>query len=329
MSNNTTTDIRKELNKEKERTNRPQHFTFIIFIIVSVIFWFLIKLSQEYSETYIMNITYHDIPSDKLMTQKIDSTVKFNITARGFYLAGLSLMHPEDLIIHLKNYTIRKSDENEYYISTLPLKESIAKLLDIDPTSINFSKNTLSFKLEKLYSKTVKVKSRAKISFKSSYNLYKPIIVKPSEILIYGSKSSLDTIHSVDTKSVEFSNINRNTTFEIELKNPDPAIFRLKPEKVKITLEVAKFTQSKVVVPITTIGKEYKIETFPKMDTIYFNVALKDFDKVNPKQFIVIPQIKGVNLKKANKLLLKVTKHPDFVNNIRTEPTDVEFILIR
>jgi len=314
---------------EKERANRPQYFTFVIFIIVSAIFWFLIKLSQEYSETYNMSITYQDVPNNKLLTQKIDSTVKFNITARGFYLLELSLLHPEELIIHLKNYTIHKSEENKYYISTLPLKESIAKLLDIDPTLINFSKSALSFKLEKLYSKKVKVINDVRFTFEGSYNLYNPITLKPSMVLVYGSKSGLDTIEDVHTKAIELNNIKENATIDVELKNPNPDLFKLSPEKVKLTLEVAKFTQSKVVVPITARIGRYQIETFPKMDTVYFNVALKDFDKVSVKQFIVSPDINGVDLKKVNKLLLKVTKHPDFVKNIRTEPTDVEFILIK
>ena len=326
---NSNTNKHERSTGNKERANRSQHFTFIIFIIVSAIFWLLIKLSQEYSETYNMSITYQDVPNNKLLTQKIDSTVTFNITARGFYLLELSLLHPEELVIHLKNYTIHKSDENLYYISTLPLKQSIAKLLDIDPVLIGFSKNALSFRLEKLYSKKVEVVSNISITFEGSYNLYKPLSLKPSSVLIYGSKSSLDTIREVHTKAIELANINENTTIDVGLENPNIKLFRLNPEKVKLTLEVAKFTQSKVVVPITSEGGTYHIETFPKMDTVYFNVALKDFDKVNPNQFIVSPEISGVDIKMANKLLLKVTKHPDFVKNLRTEPTDVEFILLK
>jgi len=328
MSNSNTNKSKRSIGN-KERVNRSQHFTFIIFIIVSAVFWLLIKLSQEYSETYNMSITYQDVPNNKLLTQKIDSTVTFNITARGFYLLELSLLHPEELVIHLKNYTIHKSDENLYYISTLPLKQSIAKLLDIDPALIGFSKNTLSFRLEKLYSKKVEVVSNISITFEGSYNLYKPLSLKPSSVLIYGSKSSLDTIKEVHTKAIELANINENTTIDVGLENPNIKLFRLNPEKVKLTLEVAKFTQSKVVVPIASEGGRYQIETFPKMDTVYFNVALKDFDKVNPNQFIVSPEISGVDIKMANKLLLKVTKHPDFVKNLRTEPTDVEFILLK
>ncbi len=323
------TNKNRELRNKKVRVDHSQYFTFLIFIVVSTIFWFLIKLSQEYSETYNMSIAYQDIPHNKLLTQKIDSTVKFNITARGFYLAELSLLHPEELIIHLKNYTIHKSDDNIYYISTQPLKESIAKLLDIDPELISFSKNALSFRLEKLYSKNVDVKSNIKLSFEGSYSLYKPPVLTPSRVKIYGTKKSLDTIEFVKTKAVELKNISKNSTLEIELENPNPAFFKLNPEKINLTLEVAKFTQSKVVVPISAGGNGYQIETFPKMDTVYFNVALNDFDKVNPKQFVVSPEVKGVDLKKANKLLLKVTRYPGFVKNIRTEPTEVEFILLR
>ena len=137
----------------RESKRQSSHFTFFVFIFISAVFWLLIKLSQEYSQTYNMKIEYKDIPANRLLTRKIDSTVKFNIKARGFYLLELSLLHPDELIIHLNNYTIHKADEDINYISTLPLKEKIANLLDINPDDISFSKNVLSFLLETLHSK--------------------------------------------------------------------------------------------------------------------------------------------------------------------------------
>jgi len=313
----------------EEKTRRSNHLTFIIFIIISSVFWLLIKLSQEYSQTYDMQIIYKDVPANKLLTQKIDSTVKFNIKARGFYLVELSLLHPDELIVHLKNYTIHKADEDVYYISTLPLKENIARLLDISPSNISFSKNILSFLLEKLQSKKVKVINDITLEFSGSFNLYKPVSLKPAEVMVYGPKSVLDTIEGIKTKHLKIGNIMQDKALDVDLVNPLPELTHVEPDKVMLSVKVAKFTQSGISIPINTSVSRYTLETFPKRVTVYFDVALKDYDKVNAGQFTVSPVIENVDLKTARKLNLKVTDHPDFVRNIMLEPDNVEFIIIK
>lgn len=330
MANIYSNKEKKEIKSILHRKKRISHFTFIIFIIISAIFWLLIKLSQEYSQTYNMNVTYSDIPMNKLLTQRIDSAVRFSITARGFYLAELSLLQPDELTIHLKNYTIQKADENIYYISTLPLKEKIAKILGIDPALISFSKNVLSFKLEKLYSKKVDVVGDISLSYEGSYNLYKPLSIIPKKVIIYGSQTALDTISSIKTKHLGLTNIKEDRHLSVELYNPNPNIFRIEPNKVDIDIQVEKFTQSSIEIPISTAasGKSY-IETFPKRVKLYYSVALKDFEKVKANQFLVAPSLSNIDIKTAHKLHLEIKKSPSFVRNLRLEPADVEFILVK
>jgi len=329
MANVYSKKEKKEIKSILHRKKRISHFTFVIFIIISAIFWLLIKLSQEYSQTYNMEVTYSDIPMNKLLTQRIDSTVRFNITARGFYLVELSLLQPDALIIHLKNYTIQKADENIYYISTLSLKEKIAKILGIDPTLISFSKNVLSFKLEKLYSKKVDVVGDINLSFEGSYNLYKPLSIMPKKITIYGSQAALDTISGIKTKHLVLTKIKENRLINVELNNPNPDIFRIEPNKADIDMQVEKFTQSSMEIPISTASGKSHIETFPKRVKLYYSVALKDFEKVKANQFLVAPSLSNIDLKKAHKLHLYINKSPAFVRNTRLEPSDVEFILVK
>jgi len=329
MANAYSNRGKKETRLLLKRKKRISHFTFIIFIIISVIFWLLIKLSQEYSQKYNMTITYKDIPINDLLTQKIDSTVDFNITARGFYLAELGLFRPDVLTIHLNNYSIQRSEGNIYYISTLPLKEKIANFLGIETALISFAKNKLYFKLEKLHSKNVDVVGDINLSFTGSYNLYKPLVIKPDKVTIYGPKTALDTIKNIKTKFLKLSNVKENTVFSVELNNPNPGFLRTDPEKVNVVMQVEKFTQSSLEIPISTASGRYHIETFPKRINIYYSVALKDFEKVKANQFSIAPSLNNIDIKKAHKLQLEIKKSPSFVRNIRLEPADVEFILVK
>jgi hypothetical protein len=315
-------------NKSVEK-NRSDYVVFATFLVISTILWLLIKLSQEYSVSYNMHIYYKDAPKDKLITQEIDSTVAFNITASGFYLLKISFMHPEELIIHLDRYTLHRADENVYYISTQPLKKSIAALLNINQSKIGFSKNTLSFKLEKLHSKQVTVVPVYKLNFMQFYNLYSPPKLKPEKVTVYGPDYILDTLSFLNTIPVSVDNVKESMKIVLQVKNPDIKMLRLSPEKVEMSIDVKKFTQSSIIVPVINPDKTKNIETFPSNVKVYYNVALVDYDKINRDDFMVILDLNNVDLYTAEKLYLKVVRKPDFVHNVRIEPSEVEFIIIK
>jgi hypothetical protein len=317
------------LNKETVEKHRSDYIVFFTFFVISAFFWLLISLSQEYSVSYDMRVYLQSPPKSKLITKQVDSTVTFNITAQGFYLLKLEFMHPDELIINVKDYTLHKIENNIYYISTQPLKENIAKLLNVSPSKIGFSKNTLSFYLATLQSKKVEVVPRLTLKFADFFNLYKPYTVNPEKVIAYGPKEILDTLDRVYTVPVTLNNIKESLEVSMKIENSTKSLLTFEPDHVKVILEVAKFTQSSVVVPVTNDNINVNIHTFPSKIKIYYNVALKDFDKVKSSDFTVVPNVDGVNLRKVSMLDLKVLRKPSYVRNILLEPSQVEFIIVK
>jgi len=45
--------------------------------------------------------------------------------------------------------------------------------------------------------------------------------------------------------------------------------------------------------------------------------------------FRVVPNLKNVDILKENKLQLELIKKPNFVGNIRLQPSEVEFLIIK
>jgi len=268
-------------------------------------------------------------PLDKIITNQVDSTITFHIKAQGFFLLKLNFMKPEELIVNVNNYTIHKSDGNRYYISTQPLKDDIAKLLDISTSNIGFSKSTLSFYMENLYKKKVKVVPRLTLNFAEFYNLYKPYEVIPEKVEVFGPKEVLDTLEKVFTVPVVLNDVKASMEVSIKIDNKKKSFIRVNPDKIKVILDVTRFTQSSVVIPVTNPDKNIQLQTFPSKVKIYYDVALKDFDKINASDFTVVPEFDNVDLPKVEKLYLKIVKKPDFVRNVRLEPARVEFIILK
>ncbi len=319
----------KLLPKKTVEKHRSDYIVFFTFLVISAFFWLLINLSQEYSLSYNMEVRLQSPPKGMLITKQIDTTITFHITAQGFYLMKLEFMHPDELIVDVKKYTINKSEGGVYYISTQPLKEAIASLLNINPSRIGFSKNTLAFYMEKLQSKKVKVVPRLTINFADFYNLYKPLTIVPRKVTAYGPSEVLDSLDKVYTVPVVLNDVKESLEVSLKIDNTSKSLVKVDPEKIKVKLEVAKFTQSSVVVPVSNTDKSKNIQTFPSKVTVYYNVALQDYDKVKSSDFTIVPDLENVNLRKAKKLYLKVIRKPAFVKNVRLQPQQVEFIIIR
>ena len=320
---------RKFINKKKVEKHRSDYIVFFTFLIISASLWLLINLSKEYSLSYNMHVYLNSPPVDRIITKQVDSTITFHVNAQGFFLVKLEFMKPEELVVNVNNYTIQKAEDSIYYISTQPLKENIAELLNISPSKIGFSKNTLSFYMEKLYKKKLKVVPRLTLNFAEFYNLYKPLIIKPESVMAYGPKQVLDTLKEVYTVPVVLDKIKESLEVSLEIDNSEKSFLKIRPEKVQVILDVTKFTQSGVEVPVTNPEKQLNLQTFPSKVKVYYDVALKDYDKVNSSNFTIVPELNNVDLQKVKKLYLKVIRKPDFVRNVRIDPPQVEFIIMK
>jgi len=321
------------VNKTRPKTDndkRGNNFAFIVSLLIASFFWLLIKLSNPYDISYQFKVNYNNIPQQKILTGIIDSTVNIRIRAKGFVLLRLELMEDmENLNINLSQYNIGSTKQNIYFINTSEIMETIGNYLKIPLSQVDISTLRLKFVMEDLYEKTVEVKSEVNFQFAPQYNFYGNLTVIPSEIKIFGPKNIIDTIRFVTTEATELNNISLNINEYVDLKNPNADQLHFSINRVKLEAIVEKFTESSVETQIDLSGTKYNIKAFPNTVMVFFTVAQKDFGNVRKKLFRVIPNMKNIDILKENKLQLKLIEEPDFVSNIRLQPSEVEFLIIK
>ena len=57
------------MNKKNNKSYRL-YYTFILFSFLSVVFWFMTKLSKEYDSSIKYPVSYINLPSNKLLQEK-------------------------------------------------------------------------------------------------------------------------------------------------------------------------------------------------------------------------------------------------------------------
>lgn len=313
-----------------EKGRRSSHFVFIICILIAAFFWLLIKLSEQYNESFQLKLNYFNAPSEKMLTSVIDTNVNITINAKGFEM--LKLVLTKDLTkldINLNNFEIIHLDGDIYYVSTNAIKEKLGERIRVPREQVEISGQRLEFRMENLFEKKVKIINKVKFSFLPQYNLYSEISISPSELMVFGPKNILDTIEFIYTDNSSILEISSDINENVNLVNPNTNFLNLAVDMVNIKANVEKFTESSLQIPIDLSNINYQVKAFPNTVKIFFTVAQKDFSNVKQTQFKVKPNLKNINILEANKLQLEIIGKPEFVNGIRLQPSEIEFLILK
>lgn len=319
---------RNNKNKNQKEDRKRDHLIFIIFILMAAGFWFLIKLSNNYSVSYRMKIKFTHVPEGKLITDLEDSVATVHFKSNGYNLVDLMLHRSLDsLNINLNECDIKKESRNLYAINTASLRENVAQVLGVNDRDLEFSKPVLRFSMEPLHKIKLKVSTHLNLSFKSQYKLFDYKIV-PSNIIVYGPQQVLDTLKLLSTQPVHLENLDNDKKVRVKVLNPYPEMLKLRPEEVSIDLNVEKYTERRINAPINLSGIHPKIRTFPPSVAVSFNIFIKDYEKIHQSQFKIIPDVRNIDLRKVKTLRLRLVSFPKEIGNIRIIPPEVEFIIV-
>lgn len=330
LSNNISSGKSKNGLITSEKVRRSNHFVFIICILIAAFFWLLIKLSDQYNETYQFKVNYTNAPAEKRLTSVIDTNINITINAKGFEM--LKLVLTEDLStidIDLNNFEIIHLNGNIYFINTNTIRERISEYIGIPQNQVEIFGQRLEFQMEDLFAKRISVVNKLNFKFMPQYNLYSQILITPSEVMVFGPENIIDTIQKIYTNNTAILDISSDIDENVELVNPNSNFLHLSLNMVNIKANVEKFTESSMEIPIDLSNINYKVKAFPNTVKIFFTIAQKDFSNVMQTQFKVKANLRNIDVLTANKLQLEIVAKPDFVSGIRLQPSEIEFLILK
>lgn len=314
--------IHKGLDFFISRSNRS---IIAICFLMSLLFWFLIKFSKEY--TYYVNYPIELInqPIDKYLIDEPISEIKVKVNGYGFnFLKEIF----SNRLLKVDVSKLQRADSKTYFWLSQSERSNIAielngfSIQEIDPDTLflNFSNKT---------KKNVKVKVPLNLNFRENYEQYGSFKISPNTIDVFGPSHILDTLSFVSTNILSQNDIfqNINSTLNIQLPNK---LLSTKDYDINIIQEVARFTQITKLIPIKLINVPNGKELIIKPDEVELSywVAMQDVDKINASDFIIYCDYNEVDM--TDNAILNVfindSKTPSIVQKVKYHPTTVEFI---
>lgn len=317
----------KGLNKEGVRFNRRM-ITFLFCILISVLIWLLMALSQQYIITVTFPVKYINMPADKLISNHLPEKIDLEVRSSGFNLLSYKLRQQRETVLVDIN-DARSFSRKNYYIRTNERLDKITNQFNHEMEIISIFPDTIFINYNKKVSKRVPVKTNITISFDEQYQLTDSIRIEPKYIEIAGSPEVLDKIDSIETAPLNLKNVSSTAFVELEiLKSAEYKQLEFSQTSVQAKINVTKFTEAVLELPVEVenLPSGLMLKTFPDKISVKYQVAYDDYGKINGSDFRVAVDYSKIE-KGSNKLKVLLLKSPPQVRSVKLSNEKVEFII--
>jgi hypothetical protein len=301
---------------------------FVLFLLLTFGFLTLTKLSKKYTENIILNITYVNLPEQRVIT--LDSSPKCNaeVSAYGFNLLSYQFKKHSVEIDFNRDVFVKN---NHYIWVANNNKHRIFAQLGTATELISLKPDTIIFPFETLFVKKVPVILNSNISFKLGYDMINNYIIKPDSIKVIGTQAEVEQINKVETDILNLKEVSDTIDAVLSLKKLDNSKIKFSKNNVKVLAKVEKFTEGTLEVPVTIVNKplDVSINYFPKTIVVSYYVSLNNYKNIKPLDFKVECDFSEIENTNKTFFTPKLVKSPNLVKNVRLKQNKVEFILMQ
>ncbi|ANH61633.1 YbbR-like domain-containing protein [Dokdonia donghaensis] len=299
---------------------------FLFFLLFTTIIAGLIKLSKTYKTQFEVAIEVVDVPIDRTIQELTPAYVKVSAEGSGFSLLTNAIEVPtlkvpftelQSVESHIYEYTVTARS-----LSQKEVVDNASNVLAIVPPQIRIAVDSVA-------SKRIPVQSNVAVSYKTGYGAKSKLRIEPDSITVVGPATSITSIKEVFTIGKELMEVDKKIAQEVALSTQKlPQDVRLSQIAVNIVQDVAKYTEGKIIVPITILNDlDTQVKILPKTAEVSYIVELENFDKITPSDFLVTCDYENATDNDAY-LPLKIAKAPATVKVARLINKQVKFIVI-
>ena len=306
--------------------NKSKLLTFLVFLVISALLWFLTKLTKEYTSQTIFTVTYTEVPVNKWVSTA-EQQVKLSFVADGFVTLRHNLVRVQNRVIEipLNEVPYRLEGGNTYSYSSQYVAERAADWLGVPAGNVTVNDDKQFFNMEDLQSKELPVAVPLDVKTQRQYHVYGQPHVNPAQLTVYGPKNLLDTMTAVYTATLHATNVSEDLVQPLAVNFYDGAI-RSDVATVEVLVEIEQFTEIDVEVPVKCTDS-VTLRFFPETMKVKCLVPIRDYASITGASFKVLADT--AQLHQLQPLLnIKLVQVPDNVQVLKTEPEQVEYLIV-
>lgn len=318
----------RELKRGWSREKTKVRFT---FLGLSLILWFLIKLSKGgYVDVVAFSIDYNELPTGLVFTEEPPEALEIKLKGTGFDIVKYAWFNYSDLDIDLnrlesdrKGRTFWTSADAANYLEA-QLSDETTRILDVEP-------DTVFFHISRLLKRKLPIKLNLALKFDTTTHILygNPQLTKDSVMVEAPAEVLRDLVH-IETELVEVMEITDSLQLPLKLIKPSFPHLKISKEAIDLKLQFSPLTEGLLQIPIQAINvpDSVQMELFPSVVDLTFRCAIRDFKDVRPEAFLMYADFQQIIKDPERRFLyLSLDNPPSQVRSVQFLPKRVEYLL--
>jgi len=301
--------------------------SFIGFLIITVVIWFLITLSKVYITTITLPVKYAHLSQDKILQNEPINEIDFIVKSSGFNIIRSRFSNQ---MIEINASVLNKKATFRYYLLLKNQKNKIQRQFRSGIEIQEISLDTVYLELGSLISKKVPLIPNLEINYHIGYDILESEVIQPDSILISGPEASLNKIVKIDLELLKLEDVKFDFSEKVKILRPENSKnLKIRKEFATISGKVEKFTEGVFEVPfkVLNLPKEVDLTSLYKTVKVYFVVGLSNFNKIDKNSFAVVCDYTLSNENKLDYLVPKVIEKPSFIKSFKVVPNKIDFLI--
>lgn len=301
-----------------------EYLIFLFFTLVSFGFWALQTLDEVFQTEFRIPIRLKNVPKDIVLTAELPEDMQVQVEDRGTVLLNYMLGRTFfPVVLDFQDYQAKGA---RVTISSDELQKKIASQLNVSTRLLSIRPDTLEFIYTRAKGKKIPVRMNGKIQPGRQYYI-SHFRFSPDSVMVYAPEEVLKTLDYASIAELDLDDVTDTLSQKVNFVPVKGAKFI--PSVVDLSVFVDMYSEKTVEVPVT--GSDFPrgkvLRTFPSKVQVSFQVGLKRFKEVSAHDFQIGVSYHEVMQNKSDKLSLRLTRIPAFVDHVRIVPSEVDYLI--
>ncbi len=292
----------------------------IFSLIFSILIWGSITLSEQYYSYKEFNIKVINQPIGYTCSIINPPNVYVKIKGQGWQILSLIVGNKSDYFVSADNDSgnikldpINEVNENTWIGSKF-------NVLEITPKIV-------SFYVEKMRFKKLKVEPNTDITFSDGYGLASKIKIYPDSIMIAGPQTILENKSSIKTDLVSLSSLDSKIKILADIENIQG--IQTEINKVELTFDIQRIVEKSfkdIRVEITDIPDDRDIVLIPNTIECSLRGGINILGKITPKQISASVKYSDIVYDTLGNIL-PIVNMPENTQLIYIKPSKLSYVI--
>lgn len=237
--------------------------TFLVFLAISTVFWFLLALNDEVQQDYRLQVRLTDFPKDLTVISGYYPVLNVTVKDKGSSLSKFAWGGQPILKLHYEDFAHPRP--NHLLLSQSQLNSQLRSIFGTSSTIVGLRPDSLDLYYTTEPGIPVPVTVNAAVSTATQYIAFGAPQVLPDTVMLFSNSAERFDVRSLSTAPITLANL--TDTASVEVRLDIPPLMRAVPSTVKVIFPVEPLVSRTRTLPVEALNvpKGSHLVTFPSV----------------------------------------------------------------